>query len=294
MSTTPSALGFRRRRALRIGGSGRFGGNRSAVLGAGLVVLVALMAVVSLFWTPYPSDEMNLVGKFQGPSWQHLAGTDEFGRDLFSRIMVGAQASLVISGLAVLLALIVGGTLAIICGYVGGIIDILVMRFADLLLAIPALLVAIGVVAVLGPSGESVSIALAAAYGPAFARVIHSAVVAARHQPYVEASSGLGARMPALLRKDILPNIMPIIIVQTTTSLAWGILDEANLGFLGLGVQPPNPSWGSLLIEGRTYFFEATWMPIGAGLAVVVAVFGFNMLGDGLRDVLDPRAWRRD
>jgi ABC-type dipeptide/oligopeptide/nickel transport system permease subunit len=294
VSAVPTTVAPRRGPFGRLAGTRRIGGNRVAYVGAGLVGFVVLMAVVSLFWTPYPSDEMNLLDKFQGPSWHHIAGTDEFGRDLFSRIMVGSQASLLISGLAVLIALVVGGTLAIICGYVGGIVDILVMRLADLLLAIPALLVAIGVVAVLGPSGESVSIALASAYAPAFARVIQSAVVAARHQPYVEASSGLGARMPALLRKDILPNILPIIIVQVTTSLAWGILDEANLGFLGLGVQPPNPSWGSLLIEGRTYFFDASWMPIGAGIAVVVAVFGFNMLGDGLRDVLDPRAWRRD
>jgi ABC-type dipeptide/oligopeptide/nickel transport system permease subunit len=294
VSAVPSALGLGRRRTALARGASRIGGSSAAMVGGGFVAIVVLMALVSLVWTPHQYDAMDLVNRFHGPSWSHPAGTDEFGRDLFSRIMVGSQASLLISGLAVLLALVTGGVLAVIAGFVGGILDILIMRLADLLLAIPALLVAIGVVAVLGPSGESVAIALAVAYAPSFARVIQSAVVAARHQPYVEASAGLGARTPALLRKDVLPNIAPIIIVQVTTSLAWGILDEANLGFLGLGVQPPHPSWGSLLIEGRTYFFNASWMPIGAGIAVVVAVFGFNMLGDGLRDLLDPRAWTRD
>jgi peptide/nickel transport system permease protein len=159
---------------------------------------------------------------------------------------------------------------------------------------VPALLMALGIVAVIGPSGKSVAIALAAAYSPTFARVIRSSVVATRHQPYVEASQGLGASPTAVVRKDILPNVLPIITVQATSALAWGILDEANLGFLGLGVQPPTPSWGSILIEGRVYFFQAPWIPVGAGIAVLIAVFGFNLLGDGLRDVLDPRAWRRE
>jgi ABC-type dipeptide/oligopeptide/nickel transport system permease subunit len=186
-----------------------------------------------------------------------------------------------------------GGTVAVVVGYVGGSLDLVFTRVIDMLLAVPALVIALGIVAIIGPSGTSVAIALAAAFSPTFARVIRSAVVSTRHQPYVEASRGLGASTPSVLRKDVLPNILPVVTVQATSALAWGILDEANLGFLGLGVQPPNPSWGSILIEGRQYFYQAPWMPIGAGIAVLIAVLGFNLLGDGLRDVLDPRAWRR-
>jgi peptide/nickel transport system permease protein len=280
-----------RRRAVQVSA---IGGNALGLAGAILVGLVVVVALVGMVWTPYPSDEMNLIARFDGPSWSHIMGTDEFGRDILSRVMVGARASLVISAVAVAGALVFGGTAAAVVGYVGGVVDLLFTRVIDLLLAIPALVIALGIVAVIGPSGSSVAIALAAAFSPTFARVIRSAVVSTRHQPYVEASQGLGASTPAVLRKDILPNILPVITVQATSALAWGILDEANLGFLGLGVQPPNPSWGSILIEGRQYFFEAPWMPIGAGIPVVIAVLGFNLLGDGLRDVLDPRAWRRD
>jgi peptide/nickel transport system permease protein len=289
VATTP--VGRRRFGTVRVTA---ISGNRLAMAGAILVGLVVLMAVVSSFWTPYPADQMNLPERFQPPSWDHLMGTDEFGRDVFSRVMVGARASLTISVVAVAGALATGGVLALVVGYVGGILDLVVMRVADILLAIPALLIALGIVAIMGPNGESVAVALAVAYAPTFARVVHSSVVSTRHLPYVEASQGLGARSPFVLRKDIFPNVLPVITVQATTALAWGILDEANLGFLGLGVQPPNPSWGSILIEGRTYFFQATWLPIAPGIAVMIAVFGFNMLGDGLRDILDPRAWRRE
>jgi peptide/nickel transport system permease protein len=281
----------RRRRAVQVSA---IGGNALGLAGAILVALVVAVALVGMVWTPYPSDEMNLIARFESPSWSHIMGTDEFGRDILSRVMVGARASLAISAVAVAGALVFGGTAAVVVGYVGGVVDLLFTRVIDMLLAIPALVIALGIVALIGPSGSSVAIALAAAFSPTFARVIRSAVVSTRHQPYVEASQGLGASTPAVLRKDILPNILPVITVQATSALAWGILDEANLGFLGLGVQPPNPSWGSILIEGRQYFFEAPWMPIGAGIAVLIAVLGFNLLGDGLRDVLDPRAWRRD
>jgi peptide/nickel transport system permease protein len=268
-------------------------GNKLFAAGATLVGLVVLAAVVGEFWTPYPPNEINLLDRFAPPSLSHPMGTDQFGRDVLSRVIVGAQASLAISGVAVLGALVVGGGVAIVVGYLGGILDLVATRIVDILLAVPALLMAIGIVAVIGPSGRSVAIALAAAFAPTFARVIRSSVVATRDQPYVEAARGLGAAAPTVVRKDILPNILPLITVQTTSALAWGILDEANLGFLGLGVQPPTASWGSILIDGRIYFFQAWWIAVGAGLAVFIAVFGFNLVGDGLRDVLDPRAWRR-
>jgi peptide/nickel transport system permease protein len=208
--------------------------------------------------------------------------------------MTGARASLLISAAGVGGGLLIGGTIALVVGYAGGVLDVVVTRIIDVLLAIPALLIALGIVAVIGPSGTSVAIALAFAYSATFARVIRSAVVSTRHQPYVEASRGLGASPGSVIVRDIIPNVLPVITVQATSALAWGILDEANLGFLGLGVQPPNPSWGAMLIEGRTYLFQAPWITLGSGLAVMVAVFGFNLLGDGLRDLWDPRAWRKD
>jgi peptide/nickel transport system permease protein len=269
-------------------------GNHLALAGAILVGLVLLFALVGSFWTPYPPQQFDLLDRFASPSWSHVMGTDEFGRDVFSRVMAGARVSLAISAVAVAGAVAVGGTSALVVGYVGGFLDLVFTRVIDILLAIPALALALGIVAIIGPSGTSVAIALAAAYSPTFARVIRSSVVSTRHQPYVEASQGLGASRALVVRKDVLPNILPVVIVQATSALAWGILDEANLGFLGLGVQPPTPSWGSILIEGRQYFYQAPWIAIGAGIAVVIAVLGFNLLGDGLRDVLDPRAWRRD
>jgi peptide/nickel transport system permease protein len=267
--------------------------NRQAVAGALLLLGVVVAALVSAVWTPYDPTAFDIASAVTPPSWRHLAGTDEFGRDVFSRIMVGGQASLGISCSAVALALIVGLLVGLPVGYVGGAVDMIVSRVIDVVMAVPGLVLALGVVALLGPSGTSVTVALAFAYSPIFARVFRSAVVATRDRPYVQASRGLGVPARIVLFEDILPNVLPIVAVQATTALAWGVMDEASLGFLGLGVQPPAPSWGSLLIEGRQYMFEAPWIAIGAGIAVVMAVLGTNMLGDALRDVLDPRDWSR-
>jgi ABC-type dipeptide/oligopeptide/nickel transport system permease subunit len=207
--------------------------------------------------------------------------------------MAGARASLIIAVCAVGIAAVIGTVVGFLTGYLRGAVDIVLSRIIDAMLAIPALVVALGVVAMLGASATSVTIALAAAYTPTFSRVFRGVIVAARDQMYVEASRGLGLPAIVVIVKDLLPSVLPIMVVQVTTSLAWGILDEANLGFLGLGIQPPAPSWGSLLIEGRQYMYEAPWLPIGAGALVVFAVLGVNTLGDGLRDVLDPRAWTR-
>ena len=267
--------------------------NREALIGGVLVVLVAVAALLGFVWTPHPVNAFDITAAFAPPSLEHLAGTDEYGRDIFSRIMTGGQASLGISVAAVVMALAVGLVLGSLTGYIGGLLDLFVTRVIDVVMAVPALVLAIGLVAVLGPSGISVAIALAFAYAPAFARVFRSVVVATRDQPYVQASHGLGAPDSQVLLKDILPNVLPIMVVQAATALAWGIMDEASLGFLGLGVQPPSPSWGSLLIEARQFMFDAPWLPVSAGIAVAMAVLGINLLGDALRDVLDPRDWGR-
>jgi peptide/nickel transport system permease protein len=268
--------------------------NGNGTAGLIFVSAVVIMAVLAGILSPYPPTQMSLNVTFVHPEWGHLLGTDEFGRDVLSRVIDGSRASLAISISAVAIGMALGGFLALLSGYMGGVVDLFFTRIVDIFMAIPALLVALGILALVGPSGPSVALALAIAYAPTFARVIRSAVSSARVLPYVEASVGMGASTVRVILGDVVPNILPIVIVQATSAIAWGILDEANLGFLGVGVQPPNASWGSLLIEGRQYFFQAPWLPIGAGIAVLIAVFGFNLLGDGLRDVLDPRAWQRE
>jgi peptide/nickel transport system permease protein len=294
MIVLPQSMKQRRRGGILPGQLRVASRNSQGVVWGGLLLLVATgSALLSFIWTPYAANTFSVAAAFGHPSLSHLAGTDEYGRDIFSRIMVGGRASLGISCSAVVIALAVGLVLGPLTGYVGGALDVFLTRVVDVVMAIPALVLALGIVAVLGPSGSSVTIALAFAYAPTFARVFRSVVVATRDQPYVQASRGLAVPTVKILLKDILPNVLPIVAVQATTSLAWGIMDEASLGFLGLGVQPPSPSWGSLLIEGRQFMFEAPWLPIGAGIAVVLAVLGINLLGDALRDVLDPRDWSR-
>lgn len=264
--------------------------NKRALFGAIFVVGVVLLAIVSLFWTPYDPIAANAGKPFTPPNWQHPAGTDVYGRDIFSRIMAGAKTSLSVACLAVTAAAIMGSVIGLVSGFVGGFVDVVATRIVDLMLAIPALVFALGIVAVLGPSASSVTVALAVVYMWQFARVIRSIVISVRNKAYVEASKGLGVSAAAIMWKDIFPSVVPILVVQITTALAWGVLDEANLGFLGLGVQPPSPSWGSLLIEGREFLYDAPWLPVAAGTIVVIAVLGVNLLGDGLRDIIDPRS----
>jgi peptide/nickel transport system permease protein len=267
--------------------------NRNSKIGLSMVTFIAAVFILSFFWTPYDPTEMFLDQRFSSPNVHHWFGTDQFGRDLLSRVMVGSQVSILVAVFAVFAALLIGGSIGVITGYVGGTIDLLITRVVDVLLAIPALVFALGIVAILGPSATSVSIALAVTYARQFARITRSAVVAVKDRSYIEASIGLGHRTFVILMKDILPSIFPIIVVQVTTALAWGILDEASLGFLGLGVQPPGTSWGSLLIEGRQYAYEAWWIAFFGGLPVAISVFGINMFGDGLRDMVDPRSARK-
>ena len=264
--------------------------NKRARSGAIPVAIILVFTVVSLFWTPYDPVAAHAGPAFSSPSWAHPAGTDVYGRDILSRIMAGAHASLAIACVAVAIAAVLGSVIGVVSGFVGGVVDLLATRIVDLMLAIPALVFALGIGALLGPSAQSVTLALSVVYMWQFARVIRSIVVSVRNKTYVEASRGLGVSAAAIIAKDIFPSVVPILVVQITTALAWGILDEANLGFLGLGVQPPSPSWGSLLIEGRQYLYDAPWLPLGAGAMVVIAVLGVNLLGDGLRDIIDPRS----
>jgi peptide/nickel transport system permease protein len=272
----------------------RLRANTLATIGAVGIVLVVLIALLAPVIAPFDPNAMQTTLRFApvgAPG--RILGTDEFGRDVLSRIIWGSRVSLLVAGVSVVIATVLGGLLGVIAGFVAGRFDMVAMRVVDVIFAIPALMVALGVVGLLGPSATSVMIALGVAYSPLFARVARSAVIGVRTQNFVEAARAMGASNSRIIREDILPNVLPLVMVQLTASLAWGVLDEAALGFLGLGVQPPTPSWGALLTTGRQFFYQSPSIPLFAGFAVLLAVFAFNLFGDGLRDLLDPRAWNR-
>jgi len=239
-------------------------------------------------------NPLQIVGsaRMAGPSWSLPLGADTFGRDLLSRIVFGAQLSLRVAVVSVAAALVAGSVLGLMAGYAGGWIDQAIMRSMDVLFAFPAVLLALGIVAALGPSANNVIIAIAVVYTPIFARVVRGPVLAIKEREFVEAARALGARASRILALHVLPNLLSVLIVQTSIALSWAVLTEASLSFLGLSAQPPAPSWGVMLNEGRQNLELAPHLAIFPGLAIMLAVLGFNLLGDGLRDVLDPRLRR--
>ena len=225
----------------------------------------------------------------QGPSPAHLLGTDQYGRDTFSRIVYGGRTSLLVAGVAILVSSLVGTLLGLFAGYYGGLLDVLVMRLTDILLSFPAVLLAIALLAFLGSGFGSLVLAIGVVYVGPFARVARAAVLALREELFVEASRAAGSSDARTLFLTLLPNALAPIIVEVSLRLAYAILIEAGLSFLGLGTPPPAPSWGQMIAENRRFLALAPWATVAPGLAIMVAVLGFNLLGDGLRDVLDPR-----
>ena len=265
----------------------------SAVTGFVLVVLVVLAAVAAPLVAPYDPIQYSPADRLQGPSLQHLLGTDLYGRDTFSRVVYGARVSLSVSAIAVTLALLIGGTLGAISGFRLGWFDSLVMRLTDVLLAFPAILLAIALLAFLGGGFWNLTLAIAIVYTAPFARVARAAVLRVREEAFVEATRALGASAPRILWRHIIPNAFAPLIVEVTLRLAYAILSEASLSYLGLGTPPPDPAWGQMIADGRRTLELAPWASIGPGLAIMVTVLGFNLLGDGLRDILDPRLRNR-
>lgn len=259
------------------------------ITGGSIVALLGLAALFGGILAPHDPNTMDFTARFAPPSLSHLFGTDEFGRDLFSRILHGASVSVKVAFIAVGISALAGVTLGLVAGYSGGWLDELVMRTMDVFFALPAVLLAIVVMAILGRGVENAMIAIAIVYAPIFARVTRGAVLAVRDLEYVNAAKALGQGRLRVMFAHVLPNSLGPIIVQTSLSLAFAILAEAALSFFGLGTQPPDPSWGRMLAEGRAFLRQAPWMGIFPGLAIMVSVLGFNLLGDGLRDVLDPR-----
>lgn len=266
--------------------------HRLIIGGGAIVILFALLAAVGSRLAPYDPNMMDFTARFASPSITHPFGTDEFGRDIFSRVLHGAAVSFRVAFIAVGISASVGVLLGMLAGYVGRWLDELIMRFMDVLFAFPAVLLAITVMAILGRGVGNAMIAIAIVYVPIFARVTRGAVISLRGREYVTAARALGEGNARIMLRHIMPNALGPVIVQTSLSLAFAILAEAALSFFGLGTQPPQPSWGRMLSEGRAFLQQAWWMGVFPGVAIMVTVLGFNLLGDGLRDVLDPRAQR--
>lgn len=263
--------------------------NRLAV--AGLVVL-AVLAIVAVFAdaiAPYTVNEVNIPNRLAPPSSDFIFGTDEFGRDVFSRVIIASRVSLQVGFISVGLAMAVGVPIGLIAGYYGKLIDSVLMRMMDVLFSFPAILLAIAILAALGAGITNAMIAIGIVYTPIFARITRGSVLSLKESVFVTAARSLGATDARIIRTHILPNVLAPIIVQTSLSLAFAILAEAALSFLGLGVQPPDPAWGRILADGRGFFQDAPWMAIFPGLAILLTVMAFNFLGDGLRDALDPQ-----
>ncbi|WP_141582234.1 ABC transporter permease [Actinomadura sp. WMMA1423] len=262
---------------------------RRPVSAAGLAI-IALMFVLAVLGPLLAPSGPNEVGpsRLQPPSAAHWFGTDELGRDVLSRVILAARVSAEVSVISVGIALVAGVALGLAAGYFRGWVDAIVMRFVDVLFAFPIILLAIAIVAVLGPGLTTAMIAIGVVYVPVFARVTRASSLVVREEPYVRAAVTIGARPLRIIRTHVLPNVMAPIIVQTSLSLAFAMLSEAALSFLGLGVQPPQPSWGRMLFDGKS-FTDAWWMSVFPGLAIFATVLAFNLVGDGLRDALDPR-----
>ena len=264
---------------------------RNFAFTSGLLLTVALLVIALLAPLVAPKDPnvQDTSRRLEPPSKEHILGLDDLGRDVFSRIVYGARVSLRVGFSVVLIASIVGVTLGAIAGYFGGIADVLIMRLCDILLAFPGILLAIALVAVLGPSLNNVILALATIGWVGYARLVRGQVLKVREMEYVTAAKALGARSPRVIALHVLPNVINPVIVMATLGLAGAILAEAALSFLGLGVQPPTPSWGAMLTAGRRYLGLANHLAIFPGAAIMLAVMGLNFLGDGLIDALDPK-----
>ncbi|MDW8352782.1 MAG: ABC transporter permease [Anaerolineae bacterium] len=266
--------------------------NPSAAIGGVIILFWLLIALLAPLIAPYSPTAQRVTNRLKPPSAQHFFGTDELGRDIFSRVLHGARVSLPVALAVVAVTGTAGVLLGAVAGYAGGLLDEIVMRVADAVLAFPSLILAIAITAALGPGLQNAALAIALVLWPEYARLIRSQVIALREMEFVSAAAALGASRRRTLFKHILPNALPIILVKASLDMGNAILLAASLSFVGLGAVPPTPEWGAMIAAGRHKFFE-WWLAAFPGLAIFTAVIGFNFLGDGLRDMLDPRMNRR-
>lgn len=267
----------------------RFWRNGNARVGFAMIVFFALVSIFSAQIAPEGYDQENLAGRLKPPSAQHWFGTDELGRDVFSRVIYGARISMTVGLVAVSGSLGIGALLGITAGYVGGPVESVIMRLMDVMLAFPSVILAIGIVAMRGPGLNNTILAVSVVNVPAYARVARASTLAIKEHEYVTAARAMGARAWRILLRSILPNAAAPLVVQGTLGVAGAILDAAALGFLGLGAQPPTPEWGAMLSDAYKYLLTAFWAALAPGLAIALVVLSFNLAGDGLHDALDPR-----
>lgn len=269
--------------------------NKTAVAGLLVITLFVLTAILAPFLSPHNPVEASLYDQIRPPmwakggTWKNILGTDDLGRDILSRLVYGARVSLLVALATVGIAVFFGSVLGAISGYYKGFLDNIIMRFMDILLAFPHILLAIVIMAYLGPGLTNAMIAIGIIYIPRFARIVRASVLEECEKDYVTASRSVGARDWRIIFVTIFPNCLAPLIVQTTLGFASAILDAAALGFLGLGAQPPTPEWGAMIAMGRSHILRAWWVMTFPGIAILFAVLGFNLFGDGLRDALDPR-----
>jgi len=263
--------------------------NKVAMAGLAMLVALALMAIFAPQISSYDPNEVDILNQLQGPSKEHPLGTDLFGRDILTRIFYGGRTTLVVGFISVGIAGSIGILLGLISGYYGGTADTIIMRFIDILLAFPRILLALTIVGMLGPGLFNVMLAVGIAGITGYSRLVRGSVLSAKEQVYVEAARVIGCKDTKILFKHLLPNVVAPIIVLATLDIASAILAASSLSFLGLGVQPPTAEWGAMLNSGRNYLRSAPWITLFPGLAIMISVLSINLLGDGLRDALDPR-----
>lgn len=269
--------------------------DKLAVIGLAWIIFMVFVAIAAPWIAPYPAQgrgASDITQRFEAPSAQHLFGTDDYGRDVLSRVIFGARIPLVISSLVALSVLIIGPFLGGLAGYYGGLVDEAIMRLTDVFLAFPALILTMALVAILGPSVRNLAIALIVTWWPWYTRLVRGMAVSLRQRPYVEAAKTMGVRNRVIVLRHVLPNAFGPVIVQITLDIGTVILAVAGLSFLGLGATPPTPEWGLMVSEGVEYVLAQWWISVFPGLAIFLLVLAFNLVGDGLRDVLDPRMKR--
>jgi peptide/nickel transport system permease protein len=284
-------LGDRQRRALR-----RFRQSPLSMVGLAIIVALLVVAAVGPFFVPFPKDAsgaLNIREKLDPPSWRHLFGTDQVGRDVFTRVIVGTRISLMAGLVVILLALTLGTLLGAIAGFFGGRVGEAIMRTTDIFLTIPDLILAMAFAAALGAGLLNVMIAVSLVWWPGYCRLTRANVIALRDSQFADAATSIGASRRRVLFAHILPNAFPTILVKASMVIGFAVLTTAALGFIGLGAQPPTPDWGVMIADGQKYLREAWWYSTFPGIAILLTVLAFNLLGDGLRDVMDPRARRR-
>ncbi len=271
---------------------GRFKHSPLAIIGFIVVVLLILLAIFADYVAPYHYAKQNLMMAYTEPCREFLFGTDEFGRDIFSRVIYGSRVSLFVGFIAVGIAIISGGFFGSIAGYYGGRLDNVIMRVMDVLLSVPSTLLAIAIAAALGPGLGNLMIAVGISTTPRYARIVRSSVLTLRGQEFIEAARAVGSGSGRIIIKHIIPNSLSPLIVQATLGVASAILTAAGLSFIGLGIQPPVPEWGAMLSSGRTFIRDYPYMTMFPGLAIMITILALNFLGDGLRDALDPKLKR--